>query len=125
MTEGTNEKKIESKEQDTFDKAAEKAKKHNERYAYMGFNEVPRPTYDLFNELAEKEFGGHRGFCLKALMDQMVVQRDAVSELRMDEFEERINIIERVIVQQNVARDFEKDKVDSESKRQTIGGRVI
>lgn len=97
----------------------------DEKFGVLFMKQVPRSVLDNFKELSEREFGGHHGYCLKALIDQMVVQAQAVSELRMDEFEDRLSVIERLIVQQNLARENDKVNNEIDTQRKTMGGRVM
>lgn len=94
----------------------------NTQFTSLFFKQVPKDTAEEFKKLSfESGFAGHYGFTLKALIDQLIVQKESLSEVRLEEIEERLSRIEKMIL-------LLQDKEDVEAKqsvKKTVGGRII
>lgn len=101
--------------------AVEKAVGTEGKFTYLYMKQVPKETAEEFKKLADQEFSGHFGFALKALLDQLVITRELVSESRMDEFNERLNALETMLAN-NMAKQSHEQIVEAVKGRRTVGG---
>jgi hypothetical protein len=85
--------------------------KSEEKFTFIYMKQVPKRTAEDFVKLANDEFSGHFGFCLKALLDQLIIQQTAYNEVRIDEIEKRISVLE-----------MKNDEKQETMKRKRVGG---
>jgi len=93
----------------------EKAAGTEGKFTYLYMKQVPKDTADEFKRLADEQFAGHFGFALKALLDQLIVTRELISEERMDEFNQRLTALEKAFA-------FTLVPEESKKGRRTVGG---
>lgn len=97
---------------------ADEQVKQEEKFTFLYMKQVPTETAKAFVDLANKEFSGHFGFCLKALLDQLIIQQQVVSEVRMDEFDDRLRFLEQSLKYKGI------DEQESKPKRKRVGGEI-
>lgn len=82
-----------------------------DKFTFLFMKQVPKKTADDFVKLANEEFSGHFGFCLKAMMDGAIAFRNEIDATRLEELETRIKALE--------------SKENVSAVKRTVGGRVI
>lgn len=98
-----------------------------EKFTFLYMKQVPKNTAEDFVKLAtEGGFGGHFGFCLKALMDNLIIQNKLLSEARLDDLDNelelvknRLVLLEKLIIQ----GDSKGDVKEIKQIKRTLGGR--
>jgi len=90
----------EKKEQEVVDNAVQRiAKKLQENRNSLHIARVPEKTKQKFKELADAEFCGDYGMCLKFLMDDLISTDTKTILVALDAFEMRISDLEKSAVQ--------------------------
>jgi len=90
-------------------------KRYDSKYTFLYLKQIPKTTAQSFTELANNDFGGHFGFCLKALLDGTIALNNELDIERLDMIEKRLDAIEQLIT----------STPKQEKVRRTVGGRII